>query len=328
MGVSEFSGGPHDCDARTRWCNVTPAWESMSKEELVLALRARDEGSGGIEQLLHDLRLHQAELEMEIQELRSSRQLLEESRARFASLYDFAPLAFCTVDRQGRVLEANLTAAALVGVDRGSLIGRPLSQLLAPEDRPVLERHFEQCISSKGRVTTEVCLTLRSMGRVPFQVVSTATVDDGDRVTGCKTALTDISALKCSEERLTLLATASALLSASFDVHDTIARVLQGLTPRFADVCFADVLEENGDVTRVDIACSGPAHEAIAAALKERPAPWLGLREARLLYDGSVAPALKSVCAKRPEAEPRGRSPELSSLMLIPLISRERTFGM
>jgi PAS domain S-box-containing protein len=307
---------------------MTPGWESMSKEELVLALRARDEGSGGIEQLLHDLRLHQAELETEIQELRSSRQLLEESRARFAGLYDFAPLAFCTVDREGRVLDANLTAAALLGVDRGSLIHRQLPQLLAPEDRPALERHFEQCILTKGRVTTEVFLTLRSMGRVPFQVVSTATVDDGDCVTGCKTALTDISALKRSEERLTLLNSASALLSASFDVHETIAHVVQGLAPRFADVCFADVLEENGDVTRVDISCSGPGHETLVAALKERPAPWLGLREPKLVYDAGVAPALKSVCANHNFSEPRARTHELSSLMLIPLVSRERTFGM
>jgi PAS domain S-box-containing protein len=290
---------------------MTPGWESTAN----------------IEQQVQDLKVHQAELETEIQELRSSRTLLEESRARYASLYDFAPIAFCTVDTSGRVLEANLTAAAFLGTDRNQLIGKPLSTLMPPEDRPALHGHFEQCISTKGRVTTEVWLTLKSLGRAPFQMVSTAVIDEGDRVIGCKTALTDISALKRSEERLGLLADASALLSSSFDIDDTVARVVRRLTPQFADLCFADVLEENGQVNRIEVAVSNPAGEAAALALRKSPIPWRALADAKLETD--TAPALlRSVVADVAEAESAVSELAVQSLMMIPVVARGRVLGM
>jgi PAS domain S-box-containing protein len=280
-----------------------------------------------IEQQVQDLKLHQAELETEIQELRSSRTLLEESRARYASLYDFAPIAFCTVDTAGRVLEANLTAAAFFGTDRNTLIGKPLSTLMPPEDRPALHGHFDQCISTKGRVTTEVWLTLKSLGRAPFQMVSTAVIDDGDRVIACKTALTDISALKRSEERLGLLADASAVLSSSFEIDDTVARVVRRLSPQFADFCFADVLEENGQVNRIEVAVSSPGCEAAAQALRKPPIPWLALAEARLVTE-DASELLRSVVADIPEGEVAVRELAVQSLMMIPVVARGKVLGM
>src|ERR1700682_3584242 len=71
--------------------------------------------------LLHDLRVHQIELEMQNEELRRTQEALEASRARYFDLYDLAPVGYFTISNKGLILEANFTAATLFGVARGAL---------------------------------------------------------------------------------------------------------------------------------------------------------------------------------------------------------------
>ena len=82
-----------------------------------------------------ELRVHQIELEMQNEELRRAQVELAEARARYFSLYDLAPVGYCTVSEGGAILEANLTAAALLGTTRSALVKRPLNRFIAPEDQ-------------------------------------------------------------------------------------------------------------------------------------------------------------------------------------------------
>jgi two-component system cell cycle sensor histidine kinase/response regulator CckA len=97
-----------------------------------------DQGDDTPEQtadLVHELQVHQIELEMQNEELRQAQEKLEASRARYFDLYDLAPVGYFTLSEEGLILEANLTAATLLGVPRGSLAKRPIVRFLFRGDQ-------------------------------------------------------------------------------------------------------------------------------------------------------------------------------------------------
>ncbi len=77
--------------------------------------------------LLHELQVHQIELEMQNEELRRAQGELESARARYFDLFDLAPVGYFTLSEQGLILEANLTGAGLLGVERRELVKKPLT---------------------------------------------------------------------------------------------------------------------------------------------------------------------------------------------------------
>ena len=91
-----------------------------------------------LRRLIHELEIHQVELEMQNRELRETQGSLEESRDRYVALYDSAPVGFVTLRGNGTIGELNLTAAAMIGVERHKLIGASLVSWLVPFDRPRL----------------------------------------------------------------------------------------------------------------------------------------------------------------------------------------------
>jgi len=97
---------------------------------------------------LHELRVHQIELEMQNEELRRTQEELEASRARYFDLYDLAPVGYVTLNEKGLILEANLTAAKLLGVARGALVKQPLSHFILPEDQDIHYRHLKALLET------------------------------------------------------------------------------------------------------------------------------------------------------------------------------------
>ncbi|MBK8986094.1 MAG: PAS domain S-box protein [Chloroflexi bacterium] len=105
-------------------------------------------------QLLHELQTNQMELQLQNEELRRTQMELDQSRARYAELYDLAPIGYVSLSEQGVILEVNLTFANLLGVARESLEQRPFSQLILPADQHIYFQHSRQFFTT---ATPQVC---------------------------------------------------------------------------------------------------------------------------------------------------------------------------
>lgn len=105
--------------------------------------------------LLHVLQVHQVELEMQNASLQEAQQLMEQSLERYTDLYDFAPVAFFTLDSGGSIRQANLAGARMVGKDRVDLIGRGFSRFLAPGMRTRFNALLKAAFGGETKQTGE-----------------------------------------------------------------------------------------------------------------------------------------------------------------------------
>ena len=113
------------------------------------------------ERLVHEFRVHQVELEAQNEELRRVQEELRASRERYMELYDFAPVGYFTLDRNGAILEANLTGARLLGMERSALLEQRFSHYVAREDRDRFRLYCGQLGRSGGTLETEIRLAPR-----------------------------------------------------------------------------------------------------------------------------------------------------------------------
>ncbi len=152
------------------------------------------------QRLLHELQVHQVELEMQNAELQDARDQREALLERYTDLYDFAPVGYFSLDEQGLILEANLTGAALLGVERSRLINRRLQRFVASMSRSIFLAFLGRVFAEPGKQVCEA--SLRNEGGRLFwadlQAVSAASLRGARK--WCRVAVSDITALKRAEE--------------------------------------------------------------------------------------------------------------------------------
>jgi PAS domain S-box-containing protein len=100
--------------------------------------------------LVHELQVHQIELEMQNEELQQARAKAETLLTQYANLYDFAPTAYLTFDREGTILQVNLTGARMLGVERSRLVKRRFGQFVAESDRCAFSDFLEKVFAGEG----------------------------------------------------------------------------------------------------------------------------------------------------------------------------------
>ena len=106
--------------------------------------------------LLHELQVHQIELEMQNAELHEARNKVETLLETYTDLYDFAPVGYFSVDEQGLILEVNLTGAALLGIERSRLIKQRLQGFVDPPSRTLFPAFLKKIFASSGKHICEL----------------------------------------------------------------------------------------------------------------------------------------------------------------------------
>ncbi|GEM_PF-1594739 len=166
--------------------------------------------------LLHELEVHKIELEMQNEALRQTQVVLEESRDRYADLYEFAPVGYLTLSRTGQIAAINLTGATLMGEDRAKLLRRRFASFVGTEDQDRWQRHFLHVFQHGGKQVCELGLQRRD-GTVFAVSLDCVRTEAGDEMPMLRITLTDVTdhrqalaQLRTANERLESLSAEQA----------------------------------------------------------------------------------------------------------------------
>ncbi|MBU1743815.1 MAG: PAS domain S-box protein, partial [Proteobacteria bacterium] len=154
-----------------------------------------------VRQTLHELQVYQIELEMQNEELRRAQAELDASRTRYFDLYDLAPAGYCTVSEKGLILEANLTAANMLGVARSALVRRRLTSFILPEDRDIYYRRRKLLFETGAPQMCEMRMVKKDAAPFWARIDATA-AQDADGAPMCRVVMSDITACKQAEAEL------------------------------------------------------------------------------------------------------------------------------
>jgi two-component system, NarL family, sensor histidine kinase UhpB len=149
---------------------------------------------------LHKLQVAQAELVQQNEELRHAQLELEETKSRYQDLFESAPVGYLALDVNGVITEANLTAAALLGVTKRSLVSESFSQFIADEDRELFQRHL-RTVAEYGPLEYELRMVFSGGGTALWVRLLCAVSRGG----GYRVTLTDASELRRHRDHLRTL---------------------------------------------------------------------------------------------------------------------------
>lgn len=153
------------------------------------------------QRMLHELGVHQIELEMQNEELRRTQAELSAARARYFDLYDQAPVGYCTLDEQGQIRQANLTAASMLGVAPSALRHTPLTAFIFKEDQDVYYLHRRQPMEA-GRTHACELRLIRQDGTLVWVHLASTMAQDADGTPELRVVMTEVTEHKQVEAAL------------------------------------------------------------------------------------------------------------------------------
>src|SRR5882724_7846462 len=149
----------------------------MSKAQLEKRLAAMEEelrAQMDMQEILQSLHVHEEEVRVQNEQLIEMKRSLEQSRDTYVDLYDFAPIAYLTLDGNGIVLEINLTGTTLLNAEHNRIIGTPFFVYVDETDRQAFLLHMRRCREGNGPhgVISEMRLVARDGRRFIAQLLS------------------------------------------------------------------------------------------------------------------------------------------------------------
>lgn len=176
------------------------------------------------EALLHELQVHQIELEMQNEQLRASQLALEESRDRYVALYEFAPVGYLNLTRAGQIAAINLSGCTLLGQERGKLLQHRFDAFICPPDRDRWHIFFIGLFAQKEQQGIE--LALQRGGAATFHAhLDCLSFHTNGFAPEVQLALTDISAMRLNQQ---LLESEARLRAATETARDAIIMLEAG----------------------------------------------------------------------------------------------------
>ncbi|MGQ4648225.1 ATP-binding protein [Lyngbya aestuarii] len=303
-----------------------------------------------------ELRVAQEELLRQNEQLQFVQHLLELERCKYRDLFDFAPDAYLVTDDQGIIQEVNQIAAQILQRKQEYLLGKPLSVLMAPEERQNFYLQLNRLERLELRQEWEARLQI-AKGKLLDAALSVNPVrDTSGKVVALRWLVRDITerkqaqeqhkllireqearaAAEVQEKRSTFLAEASHLLASSLDYRTTLTRVAQLAVPSLADWCVIDINETNSsNFEEPVVAASDPEQEALVLELRRRY-PLLTnsdygvpkvLRTSKPELVTKVSESVLQFIAR--DAEHLGilRQLKVNSYIIVPLIAHQRKLG-
>jgi len=172
-------------------CHAEKELETMFEEtEDLSGMSPKD-----IATLIHELKVHQIEVEMQNEELRRIQGELEKTRDKYFHLYDFAPVGYFTVSDKGTIEGVNLPGAAMIGIERNALIGKPFTHFVQREDQDIFYQHRQRLLETETRQSCDLrlvkkngheffahleCMVVKKSGNDP-RLIRGAVIDITDR---------------------------------------------------------------------------------------------------------------------------------------------------
>ena len=154
------------------------------------------------DELFHELKVHQVELEMQNEELRQAQIKLEDSQRKYFDLYNFAPDGYFTLDKEGIILEVNLKGALLLGVERLNLNKTAFIQYIAPDNQNKFYHHLQKVLETRTNDTIDLKL-IKKDNNIFYAHLETMYVPEGNgNFKEFRSAVTDINDLKSTEMAL------------------------------------------------------------------------------------------------------------------------------
>lgn len=189
--IDSFTGDPDDLRRRAdEKLLENPALIQETTEELTK-----------LDRIVHELKVHQIELEMQNEELRRAQHELEETRDKYIDLYDFSPAGYITVTTEALIKEANLTGASLLGIERQKLINARFRRFVAPDDLEKWDRYLLNVFSHGEKQSSDIRL-MRDNKAIFHARIESIRMRDKDGVHVARAAISDITEQKKAEEAL------------------------------------------------------------------------------------------------------------------------------
>jgi PAS domain S-box-containing protein len=200
----------------------------LSEDERLQLIEDLQEDRAHTLRLVHELWVHQTELEMQHAELQQTQERLQQERDRYQELYQNAPVGYLTTTRRGTLVDINATAVQLLGIDQQQPTEHRLQQFIVPDDQDTYYFHLQNLFGSMRPQTCELRMQRRD-GTLLFIRLESTFAEEKQAPPYCRTALLDITAQKRAEQAL----------------HETNAELEQRVAARTADLVAANTRLQN-----------------------------------------------------------------------------------